>query len=146
VRAQVGSAPVVAAVSGGVDSSVAAALVHRAVGDQLTCIFVDTGMLRAGEPEAVAVAFRQMLGAKLVAVNAAEEFLDALAGVTDPEQKRKIIGEKFIHVFERGAARRRAGGAKMAWCRAPSTRCGREPGAGAAGGQDRTTGAACLRT
>ena len=105
VRAQVGSAPVVAAVSGGVDSSVAAALVHRAVGDQLTCIFVDTGMLRAGEPEAVVTAFREMLGAHLVAVNAAEEFLDALAGVTDPEQKRKIIGEKFIRIFEREAVR-----------------------------------------
>jgi len=105
VRAQVGSAPVVAAVSGGVDSSVAAALVHRAVGDQLTCIFVDTGMLRAGEPESVAVAFQKMLGARLVAVNAAEEFLDALSGVTDPEQKRKIIGEKFIRVFEREALR-----------------------------------------
>jgi GMP synthase (glutamine-hydrolysing) len=105
VRAQVGGAPVVAAVSGGVDSSVAAALVQRAVGDQLTCVFVNTGMLRAGEPEAVAVAFRDMLGARLVAVNAAEEFLDALAGVTDPEQKRKIIGEKFIRIFEREAVR-----------------------------------------
>jgi GMP synthase (glutamine-hydrolysing) len=110
VRAQVGGAPVVAAVSGGVDSSVAAALVHRAVGDQLTCIFVDTGMLRAGEPEAVVSAFRGMLGAHLVAVNAAEEFLEALAGVTDPEQKRKLIGEKFIRVFER-EARRAASGA-----------------------------------
>jgi GMP synthase (glutamine-hydrolysing) len=109
VRAQVGGAPVVAAVSGGVDSSVAAALVHRAVGDQLTCIFVDTGMLRAGEPEAVVTAFRGMLGARLVAVNAAEEFLDALAGVTDPEQKRRIIGEKFIRVFEREARRVAAG-------------------------------------
>ena len=101
IRAQVKDAPVVAAVSGGVDSSVAAALVHRAVGDQLTCIFVDTGMLRAGEPEAVAETFSQMLHAKLVAVNATEEFLDALSGVTDPEQKRKIIGEKFIRIFER---------------------------------------------
>ena len=105
VRAQVGQAPVVAAVSGGVDSSVAAALVQRAVGDQLTCIFVDTGLLRAGEPEAVAQAFRDTLGARLVAVNAAEEFLDALAGVTDPERKRKIIGEKFIRIFEREALR-----------------------------------------
>jgi GMP synthase (glutamine-hydrolysing) len=110
VRAQVGAAPgggapVVAAVSGGVDSSVAAALVQRALGDQLTCVFVDTGLLRAGEPEAVAVAFRETLGARLVAVNAAEEFLDALSGVTDPEQKRKIIGEKFIRIFEREALR-----------------------------------------
>ncbi len=108
VRAQVGDAPVVAAVSGGVDSSVAAALVHRAVGDQLTCIFVDTGMMRAGEPQAVVETFGQTLGARLTAVNATEEFLDALAGVTDPEQKRKIIGEKFIRIFER-EARRAAG-------------------------------------
>jgi GMP synthase (glutamine-hydrolysing) len=105
VRAQVGQAPVVAAVSGGVDSSVAAALVQRAVGDQLTCVFVDTGLLRAGEPESVAQAFRETLGARLVAVNAAEEFLDALSGITDPEQKRKIIGEKFIRIFEREALR-----------------------------------------
>jgi GMP synthase (glutamine-hydrolysing) len=101
IRSRVGDAPVVAAVSGGVDSSVAAALVHRAVGDQLRCIFVDTGMMRAGEPEAVVETFGKTLGARLVAVNAAEEFLDALAGVTDPEQKRKIIGEKFIRIFER---------------------------------------------
>jgi len=105
VRAQVGQAPVVAAVSGGVDSSVAAALVQRAVGEQLTCIFVDTGMLRQGEPEAVVTAFGEILGARLVAVNAAEEFLEALAGVSDPEQKRKIIGEKFIRLFEREAVR-----------------------------------------
>jgi GMP synthase (glutamine-hydrolysing) len=103
IRAQVGAAPVVAAVSGGVDSSVAAALVHRAVGNQLTCIFVNTGLLRAGEPEAVVEAFQKNLHARLVAVNAAEEFLDALGGVTDPEHKRKIIGEKFIRVFEREA-------------------------------------------
>jgi GMP synthase (glutamine-hydrolysing) len=108
VRSQVGNAAVVAGVSGGVDSSVAAAMVHRAVGDQLTCIFVDTGMLRAGEPEEVAAAFRGTLGAKLVAVNAAEEFLAALEGVIDPEKKRRIIGEKFIRVFEREALR--AGG------------------------------------
>ena len=103
IQAQVGAAPVVAGVSGGVDSTVAAALVHRAVGDQLTCIFVDTGMLRAGEPEAVVAAFQQTLHARLIAVNAAEEFLDALAGVVDPEQKRKLIGEKFIRIFEREA-------------------------------------------
>ena len=105
VRAQVGDAPVVAAVSGGVDSSVAAALVQRAVGGQLTCIFVDTGLMRQGEPESVAETFGRTLGARLVAVNAAEEFLDALSGVTDPEQKRKIIGEKFIRIFEREAQR-----------------------------------------
>jgi GMP synthase (glutamine-hydrolysing) len=105
IRRRVGDAAVVAGVSGGVDSTVAAALVHRAVGDRLTCIFVDTGMLRAGEPEAVTTAFRGTLGAKLVAVNAAEDFLTALEGVTDPERKRKIIGEKFIRVFEREALR-----------------------------------------
>jgi GMP synthase (glutamine-hydrolysing) len=109
IRAQVGAAAgatgasVVAGVSGGVDSTVAAALVHRAIGDRLTCIFVDTGMLRAGEPEGVVATFRQTLHAHLVAVNAAEEFLEALSGVTDPEQKRKIIGEKFIRIFEREA-------------------------------------------
>jgi GMP synthase (glutamine-hydrolysing) len=112
VQDQVGSAPVVAAVSGGVDSSVAAALVHRAVGPRLTCVFVDTGMLRAGEPQMVAATFRENLGARLVAVNAAEEFLDALAGVTDPEAKRRIIGEKFIRVFER-EAQRAGGGARF---------------------------------
>jgi GMP synthase (glutamine-hydrolysing) len=105
LRAQVGAAPVVAGVSGGVDSSVAAALVHRAIGDQLTCIFVDTGLLRAGEPEAVVETFGQTLHARLVAVNAAEEFLEALHGVVDPEQKRKLIGEKFIRIFEREARR-----------------------------------------
>jgi GMP synthase (glutamine-hydrolysing) len=105
IRRQLGSAAVVAGVSGGVDSTVAAALVHKAVGRQLKCIFVDTGMLRAGEPEAVAAAFRETLGAELFAVNAAEEFIDALAGVADPEEKRKIIGEKFIRVFEREALR-----------------------------------------
>ncbi len=103
ICAQVGSAPVIAGVSGGVDSTVAAALVQRAIGDQLTCIFVDTGLLRAGEPESVAETFQKTLHARLVAVNAGEEFLGALGGVTDPEQKRKIIGEKFIRIFERTA-------------------------------------------
>jgi GMP synthase (glutamine-hydrolysing) len=105
IRRRVGKASVIAGVSGGVDSTVAAALVQRAVGDRLTCIFVDTGMLRAGEGESVAAAFGKTLGARLVAVNAAEDFLGALEGVTDPERKRKIIGEKFIRVFEREAAR-----------------------------------------
>jgi GMP synthase (glutamine-hydrolysing) len=110
IRTRVGDAPVVAGVSGGVDSTVAAALVERAVGPQLTCIFVDTGMLRAGEGEAVAAAFHKTSGARLVAVNAAEEFLEALAGVEDPERKRKIIGEKFIRIFEREALRAADGG------------------------------------
>jgi GMP synthase (glutamine-hydrolysing) len=105
IQAQVGSAPVLAAVSGGVDSLVAAALTQRAVGDQLTCLFVDTGLLRLGEPQQVVEALQAALGAAPVAVNAAEEFLDALAGVTDPERKRAIIGEKFIRVFEREARR-----------------------------------------
>ena len=100
IREQVGDGHVIAGVSGGVDSSVAAALVHRAIGDQLTCIYVDNGMMRAGESETVVQTFRDNLGAHLVAVNAAEDFIEALSGVTDPEQKRKIIGERFIRTFE----------------------------------------------
>jgi len=103
IRAKVGQGNVVCGLSGGVDSAVAAALVHRAVGDQLTCIFVDTGMLRKGEGEQVVETFQRAMGMKLVAVNAIEDFLTALEGVTDPEQKRKIIGEKFIRIFEREA-------------------------------------------
>lgn len=103
IREQVGDGRVLAAVSGGVDSSVAAALVHKAIGDQLVCVFVDTGLLRADEGAQVASAFRGGLGAELVTVNAADDFLGALKGVTDPEQKRKIVGEKFIRVFEREA-------------------------------------------
>jgi GMP synthase (glutamine-hydrolysing) len=103
IRAQVGGERVLAAVSGGVDSSVAAALVHKAVGDQLVAVFVDTGLLRKGEPEQVAAAFRGTLGSELVAVDAAGEFFDALKGVTEPEQKRRIVGEKFIRIFEREA-------------------------------------------
>jgi GMP synthase (glutamine-hydrolysing) len=103
IRAQVGEGRVLAAVSGGVDSSVAAALVHKAVGDQQVAIFVDTGLLRKGEPEQVVKTFREQMGAELVAVDAAEEFFGALKGVTDPEQKRKIVGEKFIRIFEREA-------------------------------------------
>jgi GMP synthase (glutamine-hydrolysing) len=103
VREQVGAERVLAAVSGGVDSAVAAALVHRAVGDQLLAIFVDTGLLRQGEAEQVVRTFREQMGAELVAVEAAEEFFTALGGVTDPEAKRKIVGEKFIRIFEREA-------------------------------------------
>ena len=105
VRRQVGKEQVLAAVSGGVDSSVAAALVQRAVGDQLTCVFVDTGLLRHGEPESVVAAFEEDLGARLVAVNASEVFLEALEGLTDPEAKRRVIGEKFVRTFEEQAAR-----------------------------------------
>ncbi|MEZ0397334.1 MAG: glutamine-hydrolyzing GMP synthase [Anaerolineales bacterium] len=103
VREQVGGERVLVAVSGGVDSSVAAALVHRAIGDQLVAVFVDTGLLRQGEPEQVVQTFRQQMGVELVAVQAAEEFFTALAGVTEPEQKRRIVGEKFIRIFEREA-------------------------------------------
>lgn len=103
IRAQVGGERVLAAVSGGVDSSVAAALVHRAVGDQLAAVFVDTGLMRKDEPGQVIAAFREMLGAELVPVYAAGEYFSALEGVTDPEQKRRIVGEKFIRIFERQA-------------------------------------------
>jgi len=103
IRKQVGGSRVLAAVSGGVDSSVAAALVHRAIGDQLVAVFVDTGLLRKNEPEQVVVAFREMLGAELVAVHAADEYFQALRGETDPEKKRKIVGEKFIRIFEKEA-------------------------------------------
>ena len=103
IRAQVGSERVLAAVSGGVDSSVAAALVHKAIGDQLVAVFVDTGLLRMGEGEQVAATFREQMGAELVAVDAADEFLSALEGVIEPERKRKIVGEKFIRIFEQQA-------------------------------------------
>jgi GMP synthase (glutamine-hydrolysing) len=103
IRSQVGDAQVIAGVSGGVDSSVAAALVHQALGDKLTCIFVNNGLLRLGEPEIVVETFREHLGAQLLAVDASETFLEALSGVTDPEAKRRIIGEKFIRVFEEQA-------------------------------------------
>jgi GMP synthase (glutamine-hydrolysing) len=103
IRKQVGTERVLAAVSGGVDSSVAAALVHKAIGDQLVAVFVDTGLLRKNEGEQVASAFRENLGAELLTVEASDEFFSALQGVTEPEQKRKIVGEKFIRVFERQA-------------------------------------------
>ena len=100
IRAQVGTERVVCGLSGGVDSSVAAALVHRAIGDQLTCVFVDHGLLRAGEAEQVEETFRRHLKIDLIHVKAADRFLEKLSGVTDPETKRKIIGETFIRVFE----------------------------------------------
>ena len=103
IREQVGEDRVLCALSGGVDSSVAAALVQKAVGDQLTCVFVDHGLLREGEAEQVEQDFVQATGVDLVIVDARERFLDALAGVTDPESKRKIIGEQFIRVFEQAA-------------------------------------------
>ncbi len=103
IRAQVGSARVICGLSGGVDSAVAAALVHRAIGDQLTCVFVDHGLLRAGEAEQVEKDYVAATGIRLKVVDAAGRFLAALAGVTDPEQKRKIIGREFIGVFEAAA-------------------------------------------
>lgn len=103
IQAEVGEANVLCALSGGVDSAVAAALVHRAVGNQLTCIFVDNGLLRREEPERVVTTFNKHLQIRLVHVDASERFLTALAGVTDPEEKRKRIGEMFIRVFEEEA-------------------------------------------
>ena len=103
IRTQVGSERVLAAVSGGVDSSVAAALVHKAVGDQLVAVFVDTGLLRMGEGEQVVSVFREQMGVELIAVDAEEQYFEALRGVTEPEQKRKIVGEKFIRIFEEQA-------------------------------------------
>ncbi len=107
VRAQVGSERVLCALSGGVDSSVAAALVHKAVGDQLTCVFVDTGLMRAGEGEQVEAAFLRQFHVDLVHVKAEERFFTALDGVVDPEAKRKIIGELFIRIFEEVAVEHR---------------------------------------
>ncbi len=104
VRERVGASRVICGLSGGVDSSVAAALVHRAVGDQLTCIFVDTGLLRLHERDQVERTFRQHMGIDLRVVDASERFLTALSGVDDPERKRKIIGHTFIDVFEDAAA------------------------------------------
>ena len=103
IRAQVGDRQVICGLSGGVDSAVAAALVHEAVGDQLTCVFVDHGLLRAGEAEQVETDYVKATGIKLHVVEAADRFLAALAGVTDPEDKRKIIGREFIRAFEAAA-------------------------------------------
>ena len=100
IRARVGREKVICGLSGGVDSAVAAALVHKAIGDQLTCVFVDTGLLRMNEPEQVEETFRRQFEVDLVHVKAADRFLEALRDVVDPEQKRKIIGETFIRVFE----------------------------------------------
>jgi len=104
IREMVGDRHVICGLSGGVDSSVAAALVHRAIGDQLTCIFVDTGLLRLHEREQVERTFRAHLGIDLVTIRAEDRFLSALAGVDEPEQKRRIIGHTFIDVFEDAAA------------------------------------------
>jgi GMP synthase (glutamine-hydrolysing) len=104
IKAKVGSDKVICGLSGGVDSAVAAALVHRAIGDQLTCVFVDHGLLRKGEREQVEKDYVAATGITLITIDAAERFLGALAGVSDPETKRKIIGREFIRVFEQAAA------------------------------------------
>ena len=111
IRAQVGSERVILGLSGGVDSSVAAALIHRAIGDQLTCIFVNNGLLRAREAEVVQEVFGRNFKLRLQYENASKLFLDKLRGVTDPEKKRKVIGKTFIDVFQ--AATRKAGKAKF---------------------------------
>ena len=103
LKKQIGSRKVLLALSGGVDSSVVAALLLKAVGDQLTCVHVNHGLLRKGEPEQVVRVFKQEMGANLIYVDAVDRFLDKLAGVSDPEQKRKIIGAEFIRVFEEEA-------------------------------------------
>jgi GMP synthase (glutamine-hydrolysing) len=103
IREQVGSGKVLCALSGGVDSSVAAVLVHKAIGDQLVCMFVDHGLLRKGEAEQVIRTFREQFQINLVHVDASERFLSKLAGVTDPEEKRKIIGREFIYLFQEEA-------------------------------------------
>jgi GMP synthase (glutamine-hydrolysing) len=105
IREQVGEGRVLLGLSGGVDSSVAAALIHRAIGDQLTPVFVNNGLLRLGEAELVQEVFARHFGMKLVYADASERFLRRLAGVTDPEEKRKIVGEEFVRVFEAEAAR-----------------------------------------
>jgi GMP synthase (glutamine-hydrolysing) len=104
IREQLGSERVICGLSGGVDSAVAAALVHKAVGSQLTCVFVDTGLLRAGEADQVEATFREQFNIDLVHVKAADRFLGALDDIVDPERKRKIIGETFIRVFEETAS------------------------------------------
>ena len=105
IQAEVGQDEVILGLSGGVDSSVAAALIHRAIGDQLTCVFVDTGLLRLNEAEQVMETFAKSLGVKVIHVDATEQFMGKLAGVTDPEKKRKIIGGEFVEVFQREAGK-----------------------------------------
>jgi GMP synthase (glutamine-hydrolysing) len=105
IREQVGREQVILGLSGGVDSSVAAALIHRAIGEQLTCVFVDNGLLRLGEAEQVVATFGRHMGLRLVHVDASERFLGALAGVSDPEAKRKIIGRLFVEVFQEEAGK-----------------------------------------
>jgi GMP synthase (glutamine-hydrolysing) len=114
IREQVGDEEVILGLSGGVDSSVAAALIHRAIGDQLTCVFVDHGLLRLNEGRMVMDMFVGQLHAKVIHVDASEQFLGHLAGVSDPEQKRKIIGREFVEVFKAEAGKLKGAGAKGA--------------------------------
>ncbi len=111
IQKQVGDGKVICGLSGGVDSSVAAVLIHQAIGDQLTCVYVDTGMMRKGESEQVVSLFSKHYDMNLIHVDAGDEFLNLLQGVSDPERKRKIIGGTFIDIFEREA--KKAGGAKF---------------------------------
>ncbi len=115
IRATVGTEQVILGLSGGVDSSVAAALIHRAIGDQLTCVFVDHGLLRLNEAEQVMDIFARNLGVHVVHVDAGAELLAALAGVTDPEQKRRVIGKLFVDVFQREATKLRDGRSHARW-------------------------------
>ncbi len=115
IRAQVGNDQVILGLSGGVDSSVAAALIFEAIGSQLTCVFVDHGLLRLAEAEQVMETFARNLGVKVMHVDASSEFMAALRGVTDPEQKRKIIGREFVHVFQRESARLAETGTAAKW-------------------------------
>src|SRR5512137_337171 len=115
IRQQVGAERVILGLSGGVDSSVAAALIHRAIGDQLTCVFVDHGLLRLNEAEQVMDTFARNLGVHVVHVDAGAEMLAALKGVTDPEQKRRIIGKLFVDVFQREAVKLRDDKAHARW-------------------------------
>jgi GMP synthase (glutamine-hydrolysing) len=115
IRTDVGRDDVILGLSGGVDSSVAAALIHRAIGDQLTCIFVDTGLLRKDEACQVMETFGRHLGVRVDMVDAAERFMSALAGMADPEQKRRIIGREFVHVFQEEAERLKARGSAAKW-------------------------------
>ena len=115
IKQQVGPDEVILGLSGGVDSSVAAALIHRAIGDQLTCVFVDNGLLRLNEAEQVMQIFARNLGVKVIHADATAQFMDKLAGVADPEQKRKIIGREFVEVFQAEAQKLEAAGRVAKW-------------------------------
>ena len=110
IRAQVGDEQVLLGLSGGVDSSVVAAMLHKAIGDKLTCVFVDNGLLRKNEGDQVMAMFAKNMGVRVIRVDAEDEFLGKLAGVSDPEKKRKIIGNTFIEIFDRESAKLAAGG------------------------------------